>query len=216
MTIGEIKSEALRISFPDPQLYIDSSDDEAVSAALSSLKEDPGYSDFLAASVGSVNRALSFIERRGLSPLASRAVSSVFDEEIGLYIIDVSAFMCEMLFTEGIYRANEGIYESVPFEDLGNGKIMPGGEGGKARYLIKYRTILERIGSLTPENTELPLHDSLASLIPYFIKGELLSSEDPEASAEAMGRFEKECASLPLQYAEHTSVLSVYRQEEIS
>ena len=72
MKLGEIKSEALYLSFANPELIIDSSDSEALCAALRDLKSDPNYSDFLIASVGAINRAISALELRGLSPLYTR------------------------------------------------------------------------------------------------------------------------------------------------
>ena len=90
MTIGEIKLEALRISFPDPQLYVDESDTETVSAIISGLKEDHNYSDFLAASVGSINRALSVMERKGISPLVSRSATVRKDASSQMRFVDMT------------------------------------------------------------------------------------------------------------------------------
>ena len=215
MTIGEIKSEALRLSFPDPQLYMDTSDKESVSAAISSLKEDPNYSDFLEASVGSINRALSEIERRGLSPLVSRAVTSTLDDDTGMIILDVSAFQGEMLFVEGVYEISDGALHSVQFENGGGGKLFLSKGEKNQRCIIKYRTVIQRISSVSSDGDELPLSTSLASSVPYFIKGDLLSSEDPSASEQAMALFDRACIAHPTVYAEQGSVISVYRQEEI-
>jgi len=215
MTIGEIKSEALRLSFPDPQLYVDGQDSEAVSAAISSLKEDHNYADFLAASVGSINRALSVMEQRGISPLMSRVVTVNSDSEAHIPLIDLRAYESEMLFVEGVYKIKDGIPASVSFENMGGGRLAVADAEKNQRFIIKYKTKINRIGSLTPEEWELPLSDSLAAAIPYFIKADLLSSDDPDASSYAMARFDDICVAHPVQYAEHGSVISLYRQEEI-
>ena len=216
MTIGEIKLEALRISFPDPQLYVDESDTDTVSAIISGLKEDHNYSDFLAASVGSINRALSVMERKGISPLVSRSATVRKDASSQMQFVDMNAYGSEMLFAEGVYKIKDGNTVYLPFEDMGNGKLALTDAEENGPYVIKYRTKLERISALTPDDKELSIPDSLASAIPYFIKGDLLCSEEPDASAQAMARFDSLCTDYPRQFSEHSSVISVYRQEEIT
>ena len=196
MKLGEIKSQALYLSFPNPELILDTSDMEAMSAKLGELKADPSYADFLMASAGAINRALSALEIRGLTPLGLRALSAIRDEAGGYTVLDASVLE-DMFSVEGVFLVKGGVYSPVPFEHLGENRLcLPFSESGKA-YLVKYRKSLDRISSVTSESYELPLPEALASLIPYFVKGDLLSAEEPEASRVAMAYFDIMCASYP-------------------
>ena len=50
---------------------------------------------------------------------------------------------------------------------------------------------LDKITHLTPNDTVLDLQESIAQIIPYFIKGDLLLSESPSEAEQAFKLFEE-------------------------
>ena len=68
MKLGAIKLESLYLCFPNPQLYVDTDDDTLLSEALSNLKDDANYADYLNAMIGAINRCLSVFEIKGVIP----------------------------------------------------------------------------------------------------------------------------------------------------
>ncbi len=213
MKLGEIKLEALYLSFPNPELVTDTTDSEALNATLRELRSDPNYSDFLHAAVGAVNRALSALEIRGLTPLLSRELFSVTDRDTGCCILELST-LPKLFSVEGVFSLRNGAYTPVPFELMGEGKLcLPLSNPGET-YLIKYRMRLDRISHLTSEDHELPLPEALASLIPYYVKSDILAADEPYEAERALAAFDSMCQGYPKDTgASSGQVYSIYETE---
>ena len=59
-----------------------------------------------------------------------------------------------------------------------------------AIYIAIYKPRLARVSHSTPNDTVINLPDNIASLIPYFIKGELFRADEPDEAQEARRWYE--------------------------
>ena len=98
------------------------------------------------------------------------------------------------------------------FEDDNTGKISLY-DVKREPLEITYKQRLRRINESTSEKYELPLDEEVASILPYFIKSELVLSEDEgEANTSRAHFFDLlKTASLPVGAWSGMSVDSVYR-----
>ncbi len=78
--------------------------------------------------------------------------------------------------------------------------------GGKVSY--------KRITHSTPDSYELDMQEGVAQIIPYFIKSDLLLSENPSEAKEARAIFDSLLARVQLE-EESASGSTVYSQEEL-
>ena len=191
MKLGNIKLESLYLCFPNPSLCVDTDDDALLTEALSCLKDDPNYSDYLNAMIGAINRCLSVFEIKGVIPKkrisvpfdASRVVNGSFVINIGDLAPDCKKVDCVITYPKGDLPSH------IEFADSGDGEIFvePLSEG--ACYTVRYEPLTERISPSTAESHELELPNRLAELIPYFVKGDILRVDEPEEAKDAHTLF---------------------------
>lgn len=191
MKLGAIKLESLYLCFPNPQLYVDTDDDALLSEALSNLKDDANYADYLNAMIGAINRCLSVFEIKGVIPKKRVSVpftpSGVKD---GSFVIRMSSLAPDAKRVDSVITYPKGdLPLHIEFADMGDGEIYvePISEGGC--YTVRYEPVAERISQLTPEGYEINLPNRLAELIPYFVKGDILRVDDPEEAKDAYTLF---------------------------
>ena len=60
-----------------------------------------------------------------------------------------------------------------------------------SEYFLIYKPKLPRIKSYVSNDMELPIPDSIATYIPYFIKGDLYRDDEPGEAAEARNWYEQ-------------------------
>ena len=191
MKLGNIKLESLYLCFPNPSLCVDTEDDALLTEALSGLKDDPNYSDYLNAMIGAINRCLSVFEIKGVIPKkrisvpfdASRVVNGSFVINAGVLAPDCKRVDSVIIYPKGDLPSH------IEFADSGDGEIYvePISEGGC--YTRRYEPLTERISPSTAESHELELPNRLAELIPYFVKGDILRVDEPEEAKDAHTLF---------------------------
>ena len=169
MTIGQIKIEALKIMYLCAR---DVHEDE-----LQSLGADQNYSDYLAAMPGSIHRALQDMVARKILPTKTFTLpqEKVFDlGKIEDYYAADGVFL---------YRDDVAMAEAECVID-GETLILQNADE-RYEYRLKYFPTLPVITSATPNNYKLPIPETLAAAIPYFIKSELYPLDTPSNVADA-------------------------------
>ena len=169
MTIGQIKIEALKIMYLCAR---DVHEDE-----LQSLGADQNYSDYLAAMPGSIHRALQDMVARKILPTKTFTLpqEKVFDlGKIEDYYAADGVFL---------YRDDVAMAEAECVID-GEALILQNADA-RYEYRLKYFPTMPVITSATPNNYKLPIPETLAAAIPYFIKSELYPMDTPSNAAEA-------------------------------
>ena len=186
MRIGEIKIQSILLMYPSFQLRLDDTDEKSIKNAIFELKADSQIGDLLSSMVGSINRALSYIERRGLS--RDRVVEITdFQSRDDVAVIDTSLIE-GFLSLEKIIARYSG-KETEPDVRVENGKII----APKAdSYKITYKEKIKRVSQISDEGEHLLIDNNIAELLPYFIKGELFKEENQQDAIQAMTLLEKE------------------------
>lgn len=208
MKLGEVKIEALKIMFAD---Y---TDDIAIDN-LGDLKTDENYGRYVNSMPGAINRCFSRLEDSNAVPVKK----FVLTEDLGTISnnrirFDLSAIISDFGNVDRIIYETATEYEgNCEYIMETNSIIVLPYRGGD--YTIIYSPILARITAGTAEDTELELPDKIASIIPYFIKGDLFREDEPAEASEARNLFELslEAANTEIKRRQ-TSVRAVFSQTE--
>lgn len=184
MLLGEIKLQSLSLMFPDASVPYDDSTPEGVEGAVYRLKADHNFSGLLDAAVGSINRAFSAIEERGLSgaKCADKALSLCQRSKNGVIITPNKDFLSlERLLChrgEKTYDcAARTVENKIYTEEVGD------------VYTLVYREKIPRVKRITADTFEVEMANGLCEAIPYFVASELLAREDAQRSAELKNLF---------------------------
>ncbi len=211
MKLGEIKIETLMLIFPSVSIEVDIENDKALNDALLTLREDPNYADYLVAMPGALNRCFSSLEQRGVLPTVVITIKKEQCKRIGNMLkLDISSLMPQIAQIEYIaiekgctyIPRHDYIRESastILFTDISN------------EYTLVYTPKIRRISNITPASYALELPDEIACLIPYFLKSELIRSDDADEANTARALFEQGIAQLVSQKEGYqSSVDTVY------
>lgn len=187
MRIGEIKAQALMLMYPDTPIRFDDSDDKSVENAIYELKCNPSLAGLLESATGSINRALGIIEAAGLSALKYQEISaSACDVRgDGRIVIRPAA---DLLYVDSVTCRYGGKTYVCQYEMSGEHLITNPTRG---IITIVYRAKIPRVCSVTSDSHRLPLPRAVCELIPYYIKGELMSQENEEEARLSRQHFEK-------------------------
>lgn len=213
MKLGEIKAQAMLLMFPDVNLVsakekwedtsygatsydsagISESDLENESSELLlALSSDSNYLPYVNGMAGAINRCFSYLESHFLIPCKKaeltdgRAMGSKISFELpdDVFCVGRVAFL-----GDGVYVGNVG------FEHIGAKTVVLPKMRFDGTYTVIYTPYLERIKCTTSDFYEIPLPEPVASMIPYFIKGDLFVNDDADEAMEARNIFEN-CVSV--------------------
>jgi len=183
--------------FANPDLIADYDNEESVADTLYQLKEDPNLFDYLNASVGAINRCLTYFEIKGLSPVGLISVKlSSLESKDGLLRLDVNELVPNLLRIRRILsRSRQGNSQILCCGESDSNELLiePPIQGDE--LIIEYNTRIPKITHSTPDSYDVMLPNHLCALIPYFVKGDILRVDDPDEAKEAMKEF-KELVSL--------------------
>lgn len=201
MKLGEIKLEAINLMFVSYNSNPSIED-------LENLENDENYGFYISNMAGAINRAFSAIEEKRILPQIARKLTDgesaygrvKFTLPSNLYDIDRITYADEF-----DYQGN------VDFMLEGDTIIIPERKGD---YSIIYYPKITRVSSLTDEETEIAIPDTIASLIPYYIKGDLYRDDEPQEASEARNWFEQMADAMREKLQSKTSKVEVkYRLE---
>lgn len=201
--------------FADPELCVDADEDEALISALDTLKSDPSYRDYLNASVGAVNRALSILEMKRLIPMKERAIRvSELKMINNMCIFDLSSVK-DLYSIESVSLFSNGRRIAVPFDASKRELLLPT-PPSDSEYVIAYIPRVERVKAITAESYNIDLCDSICELIPYYVAGDILRTDDSEGAERLRSYFLALCDMMP-RPADRTDgvVASVYGSEQL-
>ena len=183
MKLGEIKLEALRLmrAARPGELYLEN---------LVRLEDDDTVADYLSGIPGALNRAFSDLEARGVLP-GKRAVILSGEGEEGLVRINLKEKIPDIYCLVKLTLDNDGFYHPYYSFVREGEEIIVRIPGGVYEIAAIYKPRIERIFSFTPDDVEIALPDELCALLPYFIKSELYSEEEPDDAAKAREYYDE-------------------------
>lgn len=198
MKLGEIKLETLMLCFTNPELGIDTEDEEVFLATLDNLKYDENYKDYMNAMPGAINRCFSSIEHKGILPSKTvKLTGTSLPTYEGLVRFELKEIVSDICNLESVSLISNGVViPHMPFTRLGSDTITLHPIGPRDEYILIYEPKIPRIKISTPESYDIDLPDSIAELIPYFVKGDIMRVDDANEAAEARNTFEAMCREI--------------------
>lgn len=205
MLLGEIKLESLRLMFVNYDNDININD-------IPELIKDENYASYLNNMAGSINRCFSDIEEKLILPTK---VITLTDSNLNDKYFSFDLGTIPDFFEISSIIKDGKVYESnCNYVLEGNILLLDKAISGNEYRLIYYPR-LDRVTSSTTDTTELEIPNSIACLIPYFIKGDLYRDDEPNEASEARNWFEQQIRELHLKknYSQKT-VNCPYKQVE--
>ena len=206
MKVGQIKIEALRLMYVGVE-------DPLTPETLARHYHGDQYGDYLDAMTGSINRALADIMSRRILPEESMEVrAGCGSYRYGNRKLNLTEY-------PKIYEVSRVIAESPtrgyngahPYRMEGRTLVLIGADED-ATYTLLYYPRISPVDD-TMDTSEIGIPDEIASVIPYFIKGELYRQDEAEDASEAMSWYEQRIAALsPYDTGTQTHVASTYSQ----
>lgn len=211
MTYGQMIAEVLRLVFASGGAIVSEG-----SEAVTRMKNDPRYADYMDKIPGAFNRALADLEAKRVIPWKSKRLMLSEGEKMGgARVFDLSLLIpdCYEVEKVGAWESYSGTSELFLVEDYeldGGELIIYGGTKAEA-FVVKYTQSLPRMTADTDVGAEISLPEALASAIPYFIKGDLYEAEEPGEAAKARNLYEQMVAGYhPPNRQAQTRVVRVY------
>ena len=187
MKYGDIKIEALKLMFANMG-------DDIVRENLDRYEQNETYADYLINMPGSVNRCFSVLEQKGVLPSKVKALSPNTGLASGAFIrFDLAAIIEDYCDIERVIReTTDGEYSGdCDYRMEGDTLVLDRFDDSDGiTYSVLYRPIVKRVNDLTDNEWEVPIPENIAAFIPYFIKGELYRSDEPNEASEARNWFE--------------------------
>lgn len=195
MKLGEIKLEALTMIYPGEVFNVI---EDNLEETLNVIKSDPNFSDYFASMPGIINRCFGILENKGVLPTEQREVivdrQTPSMQRFNLRELVSNYRMLDRVAFEG--KNGESYASTCEFTRESDGVIVLPWMG-EGKYIFIYTPKIPRVNLLSPETTDiLPFTDDIASLIPYFIKSELLYTEHPDDAKLSRSLFEQALANL--------------------
>ena len=189
MKLGEIKLEALMMIFPGEVLNVT---EDNLQEALGVLKNDPNFGDYLASMPGIINRCFGVLENKGVVPTKQVEILESGPEK-EMVRCDLKAAIPDYGILERVaFEGANGTcytYEIDYTRESADVVLLP--YMGKGKFILIYTPRLPRVSLISSESMEvLPERDDIASLIPYYVKSELLYTEHTEDAKLARQLFE--------------------------
>ena len=205
MTLGEIKSEALKLMFAEVG--------ELCEADIDTLKDSADYGVYIRRMNGSINRALGRIENAGAVPYKIYRLKEEEAETSYYYAkYDLPALVPDFNRFERLVREMGYSYNgNAAYCMEGNNVLVLPRMKFNESYTVIYSPRVKRVGEDDPGDSVIDLPEDVLSIIPYFIKGDIFEEEEPNLAINAIALFEKYLMTLAKkQESQIYAVTSIY------
>lgn len=206
MTVADIKIQTLKL------MEINSADISP--SILQELYSDENYKDFLSQMPPAITRAMNRIKTAGAVPQKSYALEPLEDSrriskyELGTLIPDFSKLRRVVVESDCGYCGN------YPYSFEGANVVLFNLHKGNTVTFV-YEPKMPVITVVTPDDTEIPLPDELAGIIPYSVKADVYEQDEPEIATQARNIFEGMLAEYwPQEQNVEAGIDEVYSQGE--
>lgn len=186
MKYGDIKIEALKL------MFVNMGDDISADK-LEKYEQDDTYNSYLVNMPGSINRCFSVLENKSVLPPKAKDLAVSDGVASGAFIrFDLTVVISDFYDIERVASETaDGEYcGDCDYQREGDTLVLERYDDEDIRYIVLYRPMIPRVKSNTDSDFELPLPENIASLIPYFIKGDLYRDDEPNEASEARNWFE--------------------------
>ena len=193
MKLGDIKIQALKM------MSLNGSEDISI-VNLPYIMGIEAYASYMTQMTGAINRCFTDIENRRILPLKSRVIDKG-SEACGFLRYDASQIEDYSSIHRVVYSNADGVYNaSADYRTEGDVLVLPTIDFGREAYTVLYRPRIRRLTNSYDNESDLKedfgIPDSVAELIPYFLKSELYREDEPNEAGEARNFYEQAIARL--------------------
>ena len=185
MKLGDIKIEALKL------MFVNYNSDISIES-LEQLALDENYGSYLVNMPGAINRCFSSLEDKRVLPVKSYTLQPSEGLASGSFMrYNLSDILSDYFDIERLVCVTgDGEYVGEhDYQKEGDTLVIPDYDEDNT-YTLLYYPKIQRITSLTSDETELDIPDNIAAHIPYFIKGDLYRDDEPNEASEARNWYE--------------------------
>lgn len=188
MKLHDIIIESLKLMFA-------SYDRDLALATVDELRADSAYRDHIYNMPPAINRAFAIIENKGVLREITKIYNSENTERWQNVSVPEEIPSADGVLGGGLTRIDYRVLHHgvrVAFSDIigrSDGNVLLPSVIGGEQYDVLYSPKIHRVSAETPENTEIPIPDRIAALIPYYVKGELYREEDVGEADNAKAWF---------------------------
>lgn len=211
MTLGEIKIEALKLMFTNINDDIDEYN-------IAHYYDDENYKGYLYGMNGSINRCFGRIEERKVLPPKTRQLQASEGEASNKYIrYNLDALISDFNAIDRIiYEGNNGEYiADHDFMTEGNTLVVDN-KVDKGVYRVVYKPSIKRLTLGADDNAIIDIPDSIASIIPYYVKGDLFRDDEPNEASESRNWFEQALNEISYKaMSKANTVKTIFSQTEV-
>lgn len=211
MKLGDIKIEALKLMFVSYGEFL-------TTDSLPNYENDENYASYLVKMNGSINRCFADLERKRITPTRVKIFSAEDAKNRACNAeFDISALdMLELVRLDyenerGVRVSPFRVYEYIPEEKRLITRKISDGEC----YHLVYREKLKRLGYDEANELEIELPDTITSVIPFFIKGDLFREDEPNEAAEARNWYEQATEDIINSEQSGGEVVSVFSLSDV-
>ncbi len=179
MKLGDIKLQALSLIYPDLSVEYD---EGCLGDKVYELKSSPNCASYLIGSVGAINRAFALIEGRLLSGTGAVTLN-LTGENVKSGVIFIDSY-------DDILKINQVKINGSPVAYQAMERKIKVDSASLGKCEITYFKKIKRINHLSGSDYEISLN-GIEEFLPYYIKWELLCSENQEEALNARSVFEK-------------------------
>jgi hypothetical protein len=181
MKLKDIMIESLKLMFA-------SYDRDLALASIDELKADSAFRDYIYNMPPAINRAFGLIENKDVLRDVVRTYTASGEKlVIPEYIAPTDDELGGTVTRIGL-KTSSGIswlsWDEIDFSGSEMAIASPSGQ-----YVVHYSPKIKRVTAVTVEDTEIPIPDDIAALIPYYVKGELYREEDASEADNAKAWF---------------------------
>lgn len=188
MKLHDIMIESLKLMF---SAY----DRDLALAKIDDLKVDSAYRDYIYNMPPAINRAFHIIENKGVLKEIVRTYDAESTERWKNVAVPEEISSADGVLGGRLTRIDYRVLHHgvrVAFSDIigrSNGEVLLPSVVGGEQYDVFYSPKIHRVTAETPEDTEIPIPDEIASLVPYYVKSELYREEDISEADNARAWF---------------------------
>lgn len=157
------------------------------SANIENYEYDPTYADYMTKMNGSIARCISRMAT--LKKLPCKVVAVTAKKSGENWVLDLSHI--DDLYQ--VCRVDSENITNKEYREITNTLIKVDRMG---EYEVVYHPLGQEITATTGNSTDIELPRFLSSLIPLYVKGDLLEEEEPNLSASARNQFEAMLADI--------------------
>lgn len=180
MKYGELKIECMAV--------MDEMNEPITMDTLENFEGDESYKDLFARMPGAINRAMDRMANRQKLPIKEYKLTNP-EKKGGYFVFDLSKLK-DFRSAKRIEFVNNNTYlDEIEF--IQEGKKIRTFAGYNGDLTLYYYPTAPAIDRAMDNEAEVEIPDELARIIPYYVKSDLMTRDEPGLATQARNKFEE-------------------------